>query len=97
MESMSHDEVIEFACESLTEELEKERKERESLSFRRKGEENEDENEKGLDDKDARLNADGFEDDYGGGGGWERAKTKREKRRGKSKSLLAEEYEALTL
>ena len=97
MESMSHDEVIEFACESLTEELEKERKERESLSFRRKGEENEDENEKGLDDKDAQLNADGFEDDYGGGGGWERAKTKREKRRGKSKSLLAEEYEALTL
>ena len=95
MESMSHDEVIEFACESLTEELEKERKERESLSFRRKGEENEDENEKRLDDKNAQLNAD--EDDYGGGGGWERAKTKREKRRGKSKSLLAEEYEALTL
>ena len=95
MESMSHDEVIEFACESLTEELEKERKERESLSFRRKGGEIEDENEKRLDDKNAQLNAD--EDDYGGGGGWERAKTKREKRRGKSKSLLAEEYEALTL
>ena len=93
MESMSHDEVIEFACESLTEELEKERKERESLSFRCKGGENEDENEKRLDDKNAQLN----EDDYGGGGGWERAKTKREKRRGKSKSLLAEEYEALTL
>ena len=93
MESMSHDEVIEFACESLTEELEKERKERESLSFRRKGGEIEDENEKRLDDKNAQLN----EDDYGGGGGWERAKTKREKRRGKSKSLLAEEYEALTL
>ena len=36
------------------------------------------------------------EDDYSGAG-WEKAKTKREKRRGKSKSSLAEEYEALTL
>jgi OTU domain-containing protein 3 len=91
LENMSHEEVIDFACESLMAELEKERKERDSLSFGGGGGENEDATEKNA------QYADEFEDDFGGGGGWERAKTKREKRRGKSKSLLAEEYEALTL
>jgi hypothetical protein len=91
LENMSHEEVIDFACESLMAELEKERKERDSLSFGGGGGENEDATEKNA------QYADEFEDDFGGGGGWERAKTKREKRRGKNKSLLAEEYEALTL
>ena len=92
LEDMSHEEVIDFACESLMAELEKERKERNSLSFGGGGRgENEDATEKNA------QYADEFEDDFGGGGGWERAKTKREKRRGKSRSLLAEEYEALTL
>ena len=91
LENMSHEEVIDFACESLMAELEKERKERDSLSFGGGGGENEDATEKNA------QYANEFEDDFGGGGGWERAKTKREKRRGKNKSLLAEEYEALTL
>ena len=90
LENMSHGEVIDFACESLMAELEKERKERDSLSFGGGGE-NEDATEKNA------QYADEFEDDFGGGGGWERAKTKREKRRGKKQNLLAEEYEALTL
>ena len=95
LEDMSHEEVIDFACESLMAELEKERKERDSLLFGGGGGQGRGENEDAT-EKNAQY-ADEFEDDFGGGGGWERAKTKREKRRGKSRSLLAEEYEALTL
>ena len=92
--NMTHEEVIDVACKSLMEELEKEKKEREKT--RGYAEENTttgNANDKNEWLEDAHLEV---EDDYSGAG-WEKAKTKREKRRGKSKSSLAEEYEALTL
>ena len=92
--NMTHEEVIDVACKSLMEELEKEKKERESSSLRG-GEYGTtgNANDKNEWPENAHLEV---EDDYSGAG-WEKAKTKREKRRGKSKSSLAEEYEALTL
>ena len=87
----AHKEVIDRACETLLEEVERERKVREARKTAAAGTERTGEIENGNGSYE-----EGFHYEYDDGNAWERAKTGR-RQRSRNKSSLADECEALAL